>query len=79
MHTTSNPPVFILNESVHYSTCDVSFVLSFFHQMTPFHVAAERGRCEEILEHLLSKGGDIDIKNDDGVSDTAYIRKELGS
>ena len=47
--------------------------------MTPFHVAAERGRCEEILEHLLSKGGDIDIKNDDGVSDTVYIRKELGS
>ena len=38
--------------------------------MTPFHVAAERGRCEEILGHLLLQGGNINIKNGDGVSNT---------
>ena len=37
--------------------------------MTPLHVAAERGRCEEILGHLIAKGGDtINIKDEDGVS-----------
>ena len=36
--------------------------------MTPFHVAAERGRCEEILGYLLGKCDNINIKDDDGVS-----------
>ena len=38
--------------------------------MTPFHVAAERGRCEEILGYLIDKGGDasINIKDEEGVS-----------
>ena len=42
----------------------------FFHQMTPFHAAAERGRCEKILGHLIAEGGDtcINIKDEDGVS-----------
>ena len=41
----------------------------FLHQMTPLHVAAERGRCE-ILGHLIDKGGDtvINITDEDGVS-----------
>ena len=41
----------------------------FLLQMTPFHVAAERGRCEEILGYLIDKGGDtsINIKDEDGV------------
>ena len=42
----------------------------FLHQMTPFHVAAERGRCEEILGYLIDKGGDksMNITDEDGVS-----------
>ena len=38
--------------------------------MTPFHAAAERGRCEEILGCLIAKAGDssINIKDDDEVS-----------
>ena len=39
----------------------------FLHQMTPLHVAAETGRCE-ILGSLIEKGGDINIKDEDGVS-----------
>ena len=39
----------------------------FLHQMTPLHVAAETGRCE-ILRYLIDKGGDISIKDEDGVS-----------
>ena len=37
--------------------------------MTPFHAAAERGRCEEILGYLIN-GDDssINIKDEDGVS-----------
>ena len=43
--------------------------------MTPFHAAAERGRCEEILGCLLAKAGDssINIKDDDGVSTIHYV------
>lgn len=40
----------------------------FLHQMTPLHVAAETGRCE-ILGHLIGNG-DINIKDEDGVSST---------
>ena len=36
--------------------------------MTPFHVAAERGRCEEILGYLLQQCDNINIKDDEGVS-----------
>ena len=40
----------------------------FLHQMTPLiHVAAETGHCE-ILRYLIDKGGDINIKDEDGVS-----------
>ena len=42
----------------------------FLHQMTSFHAAAERGRCEQILGCLIDKGDDtcINIKDADGVS-----------
>ena len=38
--------------------------------MTPFHAAAERGRCEQILGYLIDKGGDtcINIEAENGVS-----------
>ena len=36
--------------------------------MTSFHVAAERGRCEEILGHLLQQCDNINIEDDEGVS-----------
>ena len=42
----------------------------FLHQMTPFHVTAEHGRCANILGCLIAKGGDkcINSKDEDGVS-----------
>ena len=38
--------------------------------MTPFHAAAERGRCEQILGYLIGKRDDtfINIEDEDGVS-----------
>ena len=46
---------------------NLEVIFYFLHQMTPFHVAAEKGRCEAIMGHLLRKGGNINIKDDDGV------------
>ena len=40
------------------------------HQMTPLHVAAEKGESLEIVEYLIGGGADINIKNDNGVSET---------
>ena len=44
------------------------------HQMTPFHAAAKRGRCEKVLGLLIDKGGAtcINIKDEDGVSAVCY-------
>lgn len=41
--------------------------------MTALHLAAERGRCEEILGYLITKGGitSINITDEEGVS-TVY-------
>ena len=41
--------------------------------MTTLHLAAERGRCEEILGYLIAKGGvtSINITDEEGVS-TVY-------
>ena len=38
--------------------------------MTPLHVAAEKGESLEIVEYLIGGGADINIKNDNGVSET---------
>ena len=35
--------------------------------MTPLHVAAERGFVK-IVDYLVSKGADIDIKDENGVT-----------
>ena len=40
------------------------------HQMSPLHVAAEKGECREIVEYLIDKGTDINIKDYNGVSET---------
>ena len=40
--------------------------LSSPHQVTPLHVAAERGH-PRIVEYLVGKGADIDIQNNNGV------------
>ena len=40
--------------------------------MTPLHVAAEKGECREIVEYLINKGTDINIKDYNGVSETIY-------
>ena len=39
-----------------------------FHQQTPSHLAAERGRFENTLKCLVDKGADINIKENYGVS-----------
>ena len=36
--------------------------------MSPLHVAAERGERISIVNYLVDKGADINIKNDNGVS-----------
>ena len=45
----------------------ITFVVSPFHQMTPLHVAAEKGDRLEIVEYLIKKGADINIKDNSGV------------
>ena len=43
------------------------------HQMTPLHVAAEKGECLDIVKYLISKGADINITDDSGVSETTLV------
>ena len=38
--------------------------------MTPLHVAAKKGECHEIVKYLIDKGTDINIQDDNGVSET---------
>ena len=38
--------------------------------MTPLHVAANKGESLEIVEYLIHKGADINIKDYNGVSET---------
>ena len=42
------------------------FIVSSLYQMTPLHVAAERGYVK-IVDYLVGKGADIDIKDENGV------------
>ena len=39
-----------------------------FHQQTPSHLAAEKGRFENTLKYLVDKQADINIKDNDGVN-----------
>ena len=41
--------------------------------MSPLHVAAEKGECREMVEYLIDKGTDINIKDSNGVSDTIVL------
>ena len=58
--------------SLYTNSLEVSLLLffMFLHQMTPFHIAAERGRCANILGYLIDNGDvtSINIKDKDGVS-----------
>ena len=49
---------------------EVTLLLHFLsvHQMTPLHVAVERGDRINILKYLLKKGAEIDITDDYGVN-----------
>ena len=38
--------------------------------MTSLHVAAKRGECIEIVKKLIQKGANIDIQDNNGVSET---------
>ena len=41
--------------------------------MTPLHVAAKKGECREIVKYLIDKGTDINIQDDNGVSETIKL------
>ena len=41
--------------------------------MTPLHVAAKRGECHEIVKYLIDQGTDINIQDDNGVSETVKL------
>ena len=43
-----------------------------FHQQTPSHLAAEKGRFENTLKYLVKKGAKITIKDSDGVKLILY-------
>ena len=45
----------------------LTFVISSLYQMTPLHIAAERGFVK-IVDYLVRRGADIDIKDEDGVT-----------
>ena len=43
--------------------------------MTPLHVAAKKGDRLELVDYLLDKGADINIKDYSGVSDTTLLNE----
>ena len=40
--------------------------------MTPLHVAAKKGESLDIVEYLIDKGADINIKDYNGVSESIH-------
>jgi len=42
--------------------------ISFSHQRTPLHEAAERGKVD-VLRYFMGKGADVNVKDKDGVSE----------
>ena len=51
----------------------LTFVVPFSHQMTPLHVAAERGGRLRIVEYLVKNGANINIQDSDKVCDYTFI------
>ena len=49
-----------------------TFLVTFFYQQTPLHVAASNGR-DYTVEWLVKKGADINIKNKTGVCKTMLL------
>ena len=49
--------------------------MSFSPQMTPLHVAAEKGDRLDVVKYLLYKGADINIKDYSVVSETTLLIK----
>ena len=45
------------------------------HQLTPLHMAAKKGRCEQILGYLVGKEADINIKDKNGVNIYHYTNR----
>ena len=45
----------------------MSHSITFFHQRTPLHLAAEKGRFENTLKYLVDKGAGINIKDNNKV------------
>ena len=52
------------------------FVVSSLCQMTPLHVAAERGHTK-IVEYLVNKGADINIQDKNGVIMHDYFKDSV--
>ena len=52
-----------------------SICLFVFHQQTPSHLAAKKGRFENTLKDLVDKRADINIKDNNGVS-SYYIAQQ---
>ena len=51
------------SQSITFAVCFLSL-----YQMTPLHVAAERGERIRIVNYLVDQGADINIKDNNGVS-----------
>ena len=45
--------------------------------MTPLHVAAEKGDRLDIVKYLISKEADINITDDNGVSETILLIEQM--
>ena len=61
--------MYLLNQRLHRSLKFkfIVFVVLSLRQMTPLHVAAERGGRFNIVEYLVGKEADINIKDNNGV------------
>ena len=51
----------------------ITCVVSSFSQMTPLHVAAEKGDRLDIVKYLCEEGADINIKDCSGVSEIILL------
>ena len=61
---------------IHHLKCTLAWFTVLFHQMTPLHLAAERGRFQ-MVGYLVDQKADINVKDKDGVSGTILLNLVL--